>query len=324
MKTTSIWIAALALAANTAHAEAPFVADAPPDAVAIVAVDGLPTEPVLARGPGLGVRYQFLGAVTQADQVLTSVHCSEIGGAQPATIEIQIFDFFTQQVGAGMLTVPPLNTRTATVHAMAMTADTAFYEEDLLIPVLNDVNQGVVQVFSDSRSITCSAQKLDAVNGSPLFIEALAARMLFTPENSAAGDVFTGVRISSALSEVAVHCSPKLNQTVLEVSIFDSTGTAVATSGLFVVTPGVTHTVASADVAFYREDLLADPPGAVAQGMVRVSGTVADCTAHLVRPVGMVPQFLVALGGTTAVPELGVFNDGFESGNTSAWTATVP
>jgi hypothetical protein len=116
---------------------------------------------------GYVVTYFFTGATTSANTVATSVHCSNIT-VTVTPVRVEFYDFAGALKGVGSLSMGGY--RTATFSASSV-GSTAFYFDDVNVPLTLPLNQGVVRVLKKGTGkIICTAQVLDAIGSTPSFV----------------------------------------------------------------------------------------------------------------------------------------------------------
>jgi hypothetical protein len=131
---------------------------------------GVGTFDFVAPPTAYRVVYFFTGATTQGSAVATSVHCTSLGSVV-TPVRVEFYDFAGTLRGVGNLNLGPFRTATFTA---SQTGLTAFYFDDVNVPLPVSLNQGVVRVLRvGSVKIICTAQVLDAVGATPSFVVSL-------------------------------------------------------------------------------------------------------------------------------------------------------
>lgn len=131
----------------------------------------------------LALRYVFVGARTNdlnSPFFATSVHCSNMDSTT-VDIEARFIDWDSVPVGASTLILQAGTTGTWSA------VNTLLYEEDTIVVLSNELNQGMVQIWSDSSEIFCTAQVLEADQPLPDFLVELPA---FRPDGVIFADGF--------------------------------------------------------------------------------------------------------------------------------------
>jgi hypothetical protein len=135
--------------------------------------------------------------------------------------------------------------------------------------------------------------------------------------------------VDSATAATVVHCTNFGTTTrSVYVDVLDANGT-FACGGTLTIATDETWTFSTRATAVFAEDSVCSVPPAISRGSLRVGvdlTTQLACTVQIVDPVNATPVFLERLslynGEGTYLGFL-IFANGFESGSTSSWSATV-
>lgn len=256
------------------------------------------------------VVYRFIGARTSTSNVLTSVHCTTLGNVTPPSpVDVVFRDFDGSVVGQVSFSLGgPNQTVVVTAHIANVTADVALFEEDFLVPLSSDLNQGVVEVASAEARFVCSAQNIDATTSAIQFAEALHGFRLVPPLTTVRAMVFTGVRVLPAFVDTSLQCTnldPVHNEPIT-VHLFERDGTLVDTIGPLVIPSGATRTISTADTAYLANEMVANVNGQIEEGSMVIGLNESNqhiyCTAQLVPTFTVPPAFVLKLGSIRVWP----------------------
>jgi hypothetical protein len=117
---------------------------------------------------GYTVAYFFPGATANvANTIATSVHCTNITTTS-TPIRVEFYSFAGGLLGTGIFTISAHRSATVSGSGSGLTA---LYFEDVNVPLVGSLNQGVVRVLKKGTGkIICTAQVLDAVSSPPAFV----------------------------------------------------------------------------------------------------------------------------------------------------------
>jgi hypothetical protein len=127
--------------------------------------------PVLPQGDRVGKSiYQVTGVRTSAG-IAAAFHCTNVDTVD-VEIGVEIFDFN----GTPLNDVSAFNGSKVLLSGETRTfatANTLAYDEDEIITLSSDANQGSARISATSKKIICSAQLFDSVNAVPVLMTPL-------------------------------------------------------------------------------------------------------------------------------------------------------
>lgn len=137
--------------------------------VALIATAFIFTQGFSPPPAGFIPKYMWTGARTITGSTSVTVHCTNFHATLGATVHTDFVDFGGASRGSDLQGIAAGETRTITGGD-----DTALYDEDSIVALTSDLNQGSVRVsVQGSQKVICSAHVLDNTSSPPLFIHDL-------------------------------------------------------------------------------------------------------------------------------------------------------